>query len=421
MFGAGAFIQRATNMLAHHLFGKAAIRPSRRALPSAARNEKPDTSDRRHKQHARKLERTRSRIGGPASKKAAHIKRLQRETTIDFLLRKQRDAWRRLGPQDAESALVWKHMDALEFDRMKTTAIFRQQEVSDRVKAEAGLRRKAMARRDTRAKQILQMRAFAEELRQEKIQQAAKEYAQREAFDRLIKEREEAELREAEAREAAEREKRRLFQQQMRERAEQLSRERAEQEARDKAEQVRKRAQQQQERRQKMEQERVQREERHRELREEQQKERIRVETLRKLREAAHDRNVTDDQLQEYLANRFTLYEKKWDALKATVDIDGSQIVRLTFSEIPWPIMILDPTGLDALTVEAVKEFMFHPMRPGSEGKTERGIIRSEMMKWHPDKFNSMVLAKVREEEKELVTAAGGEVARHFTAILNAL
>lgn len=429
MFSAGAFITQAANLIGHFL-GQNAIRPSRRALPSAY---KAENNPHRRKNHARKLERTRTRIGGPATKRAVQIQRLQRENTVDFLLRKQRAAWRRLGPQDTEDRIVYKAMDSLEFDRIKTAAILQQKEISDRVKAQAPQRRKAEAQRNKLARQILQAKAMvqqeqeeniikaerarqerevreeiAERERQEQQEMEEKERRRREEFDRLVREREEAVARAQEAKDIAERQERMKFQQQMRERRAQIAKEKAEQESK---------AQERENRRREAEQQRARREDRERRQREYQERERIRLESLRNDREA-----VGEDQLHAQLAEHFSLYNRKWEAFKTGLDTNGVPIPALSFHQIPWPTMFPNPTRVEDLTLAGVREFMFHPMRlAGTRGKPQRTIVRSEMMKWHPDKFNTVVLTKVKEQEKDLVTAGAGEIARLFNALMASL
>ncbi|KZP08296.1 hypothetical protein FIBSPDRAFT_712785, partial [Athelia psychrophila] len=68
------------------------------------------------------------------------------------------------------------------------------------------------------------------------------------------------------------------------------------------------------------------------------------------------------------------------------------------------------------ITLQRVREFVFHPLRKGMVLKSRRDRVRAEMLKWHPDKFNAKVLSKVVDAEQ--VTEAAGQVARFLTEIM---
>ncbi|KAH9059571.1 hypothetical protein EDB87DRAFT_1563022 [Lactarius vividus] len=99
-------------------------------------------------------------------------------------------------------------------------------------------------------------------------------------------------------------------------------------------------------------------------------------------------------------------YEDKWTALRADV-----RVRPLGFSDIPWPLFGI-ATSAAHITPEQVLEFLCHPQRESVQSAGLAKAIRSEMLRWHPDKFNGKVLNLVMESDREAVKEAAGEVAR---------
>ena len=116
------------------------------------------------------------------------------------------------------------------------------------------------------------------------------------------------------------------------------------------------------------------------------------------------------------------LYEKKWQVLRSGLGIDGTKFHLISFSQIPWPVINRTPTDPSQILPEHVQEFLMHPLRnhPDKKGKrkTKRMMAGGELLKWHPDKFQSIVLSKVREEDKEAASEAAGMIARVLTNAL---
>lgn len=109
--------------------------------------------------------------------------------------------------------------------------------------------------------------------------------------------------------------------------------------------------------------------------------------------------------------DRFALYTAKWEALKGDVPL-------LHFSQLPWPVLP-EITQPEELTYTLLKEFVFHPSRPNFEGKTQKDRLRAEMLKWHPDKFDSKVLCKVLDWQHEAVRDGAGRVVRLLTQMMD--
>jgi hypothetical protein len=120
---------------------------------------------------------------------------------------------------------------------------------------------------------------------------------------------------------------------------------------------------------------------------------------------------------------QFELYEKKWEVLRSGIDIDGTKVHLISFSQIPWPVINMTPTHPSQIRPEHVQQFLMHPhrVRPNSQGKRKNKKARAmdELRKWHSDKFDQIVLSKVREEDQPAAAAVGGMVARFLTGILN--
>ena len=123
------------------------------------------------------------------------------------------------------------------------------------------------------------------------------------------------------------------------------------------------------------------------------------------------------------LEAQFELYEKKWEILRSGVDIDGTRIHLIFFSQIPWPVVNMTPTDPSQILPEHIQEFLMHPLRerPDASGKmrNRRLKARDELMKWHSDKFDQVVLSKVREEDKQAACEVAGMIARVLTDMMS--
>lgn len=122
------------------------------------------------------------------------------------------------------------------------------------------------------------------------------------------------------------------------------------------------------------------------------------------------------------LEEQFKLYEKKWEVLRSGVDLDGTEIHLISFSQIPWPVIDVTPTDPSQILPEHIREFVMHPLRddPDASGKTRsrKRKATDELLKWHSDRFIPAVLSKVRKEEKAAAAAAAEEVTKVLTILL---
>lgn len=117
---------------------------------------------------------------------------------------------------------------------------------------------------------------------------------------------------------------------------------------------------------------------------------------------------------------QFELYEKKWEIIQSGVDISGSEVHDICFSQMPWPVVDIFPTKPDEIQPDHIEEFLTHPLRVqfcGGYKTTEEKLI-DELKKWHPDRFNLVVLPKVWEQDRQAVSDAAGMIAGVLTAML---
>ena len=122
------------------------------------------------------------------------------------------------------------------------------------------------------------------------------------------------------------------------------------------------------------------------------------------------------------LEEQFKLYEKKWEVLRSGVDIDGTKVHLISFSQIPWPVINMTLTDPSQILPEHIREFVLHPLRDklnaGGKRRSKKRKATDELLKWHSDRFTPAVLSKVREEDKAAATAAAGEVAKVLTSLI---
>ena len=100
------------------------------------------------------------------------------------------------------------------------------------------------------------------------------------------------------------------------------------------------------------------------------------------------------------LEAQFELYEKKWEILRSGVDIDGTKVHLILFSQVPRPLVNMTPTDSSQIQSKHIQEFLMHPLRdkPDASGNKRTKIVkaRDELKRWHFDQFNLFVLPKVR-------------------------
>ncbi|KAI5115928.1 hypothetical protein M0805_009864 [Coniferiporia weirii] len=117
-------------------------------------------------------------------------------------------------------------------------------------------------------------------------------------------------------------------------------------------------------------------------------------------------------------------YEERWAKLLERLP-EGQSVPHaalLRFEDIPWPVA--PPAQkhvaltVDDFTKDAVSAFLIPTKDPSADGAlVVKDVLRSTLLKFHPDKFESRVQVRVREKDKEAVKEVAGIVVR----ILNEL
>ena len=118
---------------------------------------------------------------------------------------------------------------------------------------------------------------------------------------------------------------------------------------------------------------------------------------------------------------QFELYEGKWGVIQSGVDNSGSKVGDICFSQMPWPVVDIFPTNPSDIRPDNIEEFLTHPLRGqfcGGWEKTTRMKAIDELGRWHPDRFNQVVLPKVWEQDRQAVSEAAGMITRVLTAML---
>ena len=82
----------------------------------------------------------------------------------------------------------------------------------------------------------------------------------------------------------------------------------------------------------------------------------------------------------------------------------------------PWPVL-KTPSHPEELTAGAIGAFVLSPAHSGEKGHRDR--LKEQLLRWHPDRFESKWLSKVQDPgEKELVRRAAGQVVRGLDELM---
>jgi hypothetical protein len=126
-------------------------------------------------------------------------------------------------------------------------------------------------------------------------------------------------------------------------------------------------------------------------------------ERLKKMQQQRQQEQLRQQQQQRDASGKvwdvFSLYDAKWREIKKP----QAPLVNIDAVQLPWPV--LTP---GEVTETRVREFMLHPQRYAHC----KDKIRTELLNWHPDKFEARVLPIVRDEERVIVKQLAVEVAR---------
>ncbi|KIP06318.1 hypothetical protein PHLGIDRAFT_91077 [Phlebiopsis gigantea 11061_1 CR5-6] len=103
----------------------------------------------------------------------------------------------------------------------------------------------------------------------------------------------------------------------------------------------------------------------------------------------------------------FDEHEKMWARIP-TLDILG-------WGSFPWP-MLKKPSTPEELLTPAIGAYVLNP-NVASE-KSEKDRIKEHIRRWHPDRFDTRLLPKVRADEREKVKDGAGQVTRCLNELL---
>ncbi|KAG6379745.1 hypothetical protein JVT61DRAFT_10280 [Boletus reticuloceps] len=259
------------------------------------------------------------------------------------------------------------------------------------------------------------------QLEEEAIRADMERQRAHEAAERTIREEQERLLREKLARKALEEERqrqeeqeRRLQEERERQRREEMTH-RLQEEMRQLRAEVDRLHQAEREHQQREEQTRKLREEvdrLRREAYERDERERLaREEQERQARSRAEEARRTT--MEEQIRQHFVMYEAKWNELRTS-----NSMASIDVREMPWPVLGIISSA-DQITYQDVRAFLFHPQRPGVEGKSARDKVKAEMLRFHPDKFNTRIVPKIQQAQQGAAQEIAGAVARILTTIMN--
>ncbi|KAJ3842278.1 hypothetical protein F5878DRAFT_556058 [Lentinula raphanica] len=124
----------------------------------------------------------------------------------------------------------------------------------------------------------------------------------------------------------------------------------------------------------------------------------------------------------------------EWERLAKSTKVKGKEDVIKTFENharlwerlpeytelrwdyFPWP-MVNKPSSADDITYAAIHAYITSPHHPDKD-KHQRDRVKEQIRRWHPDRFETKLLPKVIEEDKERVKEGAGTVVRHLNNLL---
>lgn len=126
-------------------------------------------------------------------------------------------------------------------------------------------------------------------------------------------------------------------------------------------------------------------------------------EDMERKRQAKQSRLLTKEEVCQLLED----HERRWTKL-ATLDV-------LSWNTFPWPMLKM-PDSPEELTTIAISAFVLSPYHTSEKSSKDR--IKEHIRRWHPDRFETKYLPKVRGDDKEKVQEGAGVVARILNELL---
>ncbi|KAG6333170.1 hypothetical protein ID866_5916 [Astraeus odoratus] len=93
------------------------------------------------------------------------------------------------------------------------------------------------------------------------------------------------------------------------------------------------------------------------------------------------------------------------------------ELTGIDVRELPWPTFKFKHFTPEEIEKNDVFAFILHVLRP-VPSKSARDKVKTEVFRFHPDKFNALVLPKVREDQRELAAELAGAVVRVLNSIM---
>ncbi|TEB28717.1 hypothetical protein FA13DRAFT_1735541 [Coprinellus micaceus] len=122
----------------------------------------------------------------------------------------------------------------------------------------------------------------------------------------------------------------------------------------------------------------------------------------------------------EDLVRLFIFHDQQWDRI--------TSFHSLQWSDFPWPVLnFIGPRSEREITVDSVSEYILSALQvQNADGYDEEGrlrrkeMVKEQIRKWHPDRFESRFLGKVPEArgERMRVRRGAGLVVRYLTELL---
>ncbi|KAH8984927.1 hypothetical protein EDB92DRAFT_1884555 [Lactarius akahatsu] len=112
----------------------------------------------------------------------------------------------------------------------------------------------------------------------------------------------------------------------------------------------------------------------------------------------------------EELIRLYENHDNKWRQLK---DSDN-----LGWNSFAWPVF-RRPSEPEEMTTSAIGAYVLSKYAPDANTKSSKDRVKDHIKRWHPDKFETRILPRVAEEEREKVKAGAGVVVRGLNELLN--
>lgn len=112
----------------------------------------------------------------------------------------------------------------------------------------------------------------------------------------------------------------------------------------------------------------------------------------------------------EEIQRVFEHHDRQWSRLPT--------ILELTWVDFPWPVL-RPPSLPDDISLVLLNAYISTPFLPEKEkAKSHKERIKEHLRRWHPDRFESKVLPRVVEPEREKVKQGAGNVVRYLNDLL---